>query len=139
MVSAFYRLSRLPAVGQTPPDVAQIGKLFRQAQDYWGAGSPLSLLVDRRIAIVRNSEAHKHTDLDLRSERFTFISKDPAGVEKDRWSASPADFQRLAVHCFHLGELMRTVLMVVAFRSAGPETLVEALTHLWKRPTPEAD
>jgi hypothetical protein len=64
LVSAFYRLSRLPVDDEVPSEVVQLGQLFGQAQDHWPPSSPLSLLVERRIAIVRNSEAHNHTGLD---------------------------------------------------------------------------
>ena len=58
---------------------------------------------------------------------FTFIDKGKAGVERDRWSASPEGFERLTIHFFHLGEVMRTVLMVMPLRSADPDLLVQVL------------
>lgn len=83
MVSAFYRLSRLPVIDDIPAEVAQLGQMFGDARTHWPAGSPLSLLVLRLITIVRNSEAHNNTTLDLDAERFIFINKTPFGVEKD--------------------------------------------------------
>jgi hypothetical protein len=131
MVSAFYRLSRLPVVDGIPVEVAQLGQMFGDARTHWPAGSPLSLLVLRLITIVRNSEAHNNTSLDLDTERFIFINKNPFGVERDRWSASPAEFERLAIHVDHLGELMQTFLLTVPFRSLVPDLLFALLTDLF--------
>jgi hypothetical protein len=142
LVSAFYRLSRLPIDGTMPADVSVIGKLFKEARDHWGASDPLSLLVEPRLVIVRNSEAHNNTDLDVRSESFTFINKNVEGTETARWSASITDFQRLAVHAVHLGDVMKTVLIVATFRSVGSDTFVEVLKHLWgprsRQPEPQS-
>lgn len=137
LVSAFYRLSRLPVDDKIPCEVAQLGQLFGQAQDHWPASSPLSLLVERRMAIVRNSEAHNHTRLDLDSETFTFINKNKAGVETDRWGVSPDEFERLAIHVDHLGELMQTFLLTVPFRSLDPENLFDLLVHTFSSAEPK--
>jgi len=131
MVSAFYRLSRLPVVDGIPAEVTQLGQMFGDARTHWPPSSPLSLLVQRLIAIVRNSEAHNNTTLDLDTERFIFINKNPAGVERHRWSASSAEFERLAIHVDHLGELMQTFLLTVPFRSLGPDLLFALLTDLF--------
>jgi hypothetical protein len=141
MVGAFYRLSRLPVVDDIPADVTQLGQMFGDARTHWPASSPLSLLVLRLIAVVRNSEAHNNTSLDLDAERFIFINKSPAGVERDRWSASPAEFERLAIHVDHLGELMQTFLLTVPFRSLDPENLFALMLHLFssaERPPAQA-
>lgn len=131
MVGAFYRLSRLPVVDGIPAEVAQVGQLFDQARTHWPSGHPLSPLVDRRIAVFRNSEAHHHTILDLDAERFTFINRDPkhpGGGEKDRWSASPSELERMAIHVTHLAEVMQTFLLTVPFRSLSPDLLLGVLT-----------
>jgi len=130
-VSAFYRLSRLPIDDKVPAEVAQIGQLFQQAQIHWPATNPLSALVERRVAIVRNSEAHNSTELDLDVERFTFINKNKAGVEADRWSASPEEFERLAIHVWHLGDVMQTFLLVIPFRSLDAVMLFGFLAGLF--------
>jgi hypothetical protein len=127
LVSSFYRLYRLPPDGHIPADVSQLGGLFRQAQLRWSA-SPLSVIVDRRIAVVRNSEAHDHTKVDDEAETFTFINRDKVGVETDRWVASAADFNRLAIHVVHLGDVMKLLLLVMPLRAVGPEMALRVLS-----------
>jgi hypothetical protein len=60
---------------------------------------------------------------------FTFVNKNKAGLETDRWSASPDEFERLAIHVDHLGELMQTFLLTIPFRSLDPNNLLDLMLH----------
>jgi hypothetical protein len=136
LVSAFYRLSRIPVDDKVPADVVHIGQLFQQAQIHWPAPNPLSVLVERRVAIVRNSEAHSSTEVCLETERFVFTNKNKAGVEIERWTASPAELERLAVHVAHLGDVMQTFLLVMPFRSLDAVMLFSLLADLFSSNKP---
>ena len=137
LVGAVYRLSRLPQDDRIPAEVTQLGQMFAEARTHWQArSSPLTLLVERLVAVVRNSEAHNHTTLDLASERFLFINRDTAGIEKkDRWNASAAELERLAIHVNHLGDVMQTFLLTVPFRFLDPDFLFAMMADLFS-PTP---
>lgn len=135
LVSAFYRLSRMPKDGQIPDDVAELGTLLGRARDHWSPASPLQLLADPRITVVRNSEAHSNSTLDLATERFIFISRTASGIEKARWCPTADQFQHFAVHVVHLGEVMRAVLTTVPLRSLGPELLLDVPSRLLASPT----
>jgi len=136
LVSAFYRLSRLPKDGRIPDDEAELGTLLGKARSFWPATSDLQMLVDPRITVVRNSVAHTNSNLDLGDERFIFINRTPSGLEKARWTPTVGEFQHFAVHVVHLGDVMRAVLMTVPLRSLGPELLLDVLSAFFAPPSP---
>jgi hypothetical protein len=115
MLSTFYRLDRLRPGEGLPTEIFEFGNLTTQAREFWGTGSPLSELVDEHITLLRNSEAHGHSEVDVKKELVTFRNRNKRGQATREWIASTTDLDVMARHISHLGGLMQAVLCVVPF------------------------
>jgi hypothetical protein len=113
MLSTFYRLDRIEPGGGLPVEIFEFGNLTTQAREFWGDDNPLSELVDEHITLLRNSEAHGHTEVDVKREVVTFRNRNRRGQVTGEWTASASDLDVLARHISHLGGLMQAVLCVV--------------------------
>ena len=127
MLSGFYRMSRL-GLGLNRPEISDFGQLLCTARDHW-RDSPLAALTDDRLRVLRNSEAHGHTEIDLATGTMTFMNRSRSG-ETTRWSASAEDLELAAREMFRHGELMRNVLCVVPFSELDADSLVDSFLPL---------
>lgn len=82
----------------------ELGPIMNQCRNLWKSLRPEMLcLLNENFRVVRNSEAHKHTVMDVRAETVTFINKRD-GAEKVLGPLTGIEvaelLQRLTATCF---------------------------------------
>lgn len=74
MLAAMFRLTQA-RTGDNSPVQHELGNLMTQCRGVWRArGGPLAVLSDM-IRVVRNSESHGNTEIDVRAETIAFINR----------------------------------------------------------------
>lgn len=74
MLSSLLRITRLIR-GDNAQDATELGAIMGTCRDLWSRNQPglLDVLYDP-ARIIRNSEAHRHTEIDPRAETITFTN-----------------------------------------------------------------
>jgi hypothetical protein len=108
MLASTLRITRIDQESPTAVP-GELGAVINQARDYWQSRYPRLLgLLDDNTRIIRNSEAHKHTKIDVRKETVSFTNLPRTGVpetivfDKDELARYVFGFMNLCLG-FHAG------------------------------------
>jgi hypothetical protein len=108
MLVSTLRITRIDQASQAVIP-RELGAVINQARDYWRSRYPQLLdLLDDNARIIRNSEAHRHTKVDVRNETVSFTNVPKTGVpetivfDKEELAKYVSGFMNLCLG-FHAG------------------------------------